>query len=112
MNGALPFLIIFTLLLSSCKHDICCDTPPYASTGKILGYDMALCACCGDYKIDIGGDAYDEHHYRFVSLPANSGIDLQNATYPIYVQFNWHLDESHGCQSMFPRIIIDAISPL
>lgn len=106
-------VLLLWLLFAGCHQYICCDSPPELyNTGKIYGYDMTLCACCGDVVIDIDGDNYDQNHFRFVSLPANSGIDLQTTTYPIPVKFKWHLDESHGCKQTHPRIIIDAIEVL
>ncbi len=58
----------------------------FESTATILGSDMALCACCGGWKIDINGE---EPRKRFSELPQSSNIDLQNTTFPISVQLNW-----------------------
>lgn len=106
-------VFLLGILLVGCHQNICYDAPPEIyNTGKIYGYDMTLCACCGDVVIDIDNDEYDKNHFRFVSLPANSGIDLQTATYPISVKFKWHLDENHGCIQQYPRIIIEKIEVL
>lgn len=58
----------------------------FESSATIAGLDMAQCACCGGWIININGEDADK---RFSELPQNSNIDLENATFPLSVQLNW-----------------------
>ena len=65
----------------------------YESTATIIGRDMALCDCCGDWKIIIDNMVYPAnvllpfvHQFKF--LPANSNINLETATFPLNVKIN------------------------
>jgi len=63
------------------------DNLPY--NGIITGPDLRACACCGGYFIKIDTTTYD-----FVVLPPNANFSLKNATFPIYVNLDWHPDTS------------------
>lgn len=69
------------------------DETNTTSTGLILGYDPAMCMCCGGWIIQIEDS---DEPYRFYNLPDNSGIDLEHAIFPISVEFSWHLDLTCG----------------
>lgn len=73
--------------------------------GVILWDDPTTTPCSGGTYIKI-----DNELYRFLSLPPNSGIDLNNDTgkyiIPIYVVVTWHKSD-HLCKG--DEIIIDAI---
>ncbi|OUS02370.1 hypothetical protein A9Q86_03750 [Flavobacteriales bacterium 33_180_T64] len=74
-------------LLSSCKSND--DTElelEFESTAIILGFDIALCPCCGGWIINIDEQESDN---RFSELPQDSNIDLENAIFPISVKLNW-----------------------
>jgi hypothetical protein len=86
----------------------------YESTGTIMGRDMALCACCGDWKIIIDNMVCPAniilpfvHQFKF--LPANSNINLETATFPLNVKINWSID-NNICNGEFGRIVIDDIA--
>jgi len=92
------FILLVCVAVLSCDD----DTLTYESTGQILGLDLALCACCGSWLIQIEGE---ESPYQFVALPQDSDIDLTTANFPIDVQLNWELATT-GCSNY---IIIEAI---
>ena len=78
-------LILGIVFLISCNNDDDSQVE-FESTATISGLDMATCACCGGWIIDINGQ---EPGKRFSELPQNSNIDLQNSTFPLTVQLNW-----------------------
>jgi len=57
------------------------------SNGTITGYDLRECACCGGFFIEI-----ENTTYRFFDVPANSELNLENPTFPIYVKLDWNPD--------------------
>ncbi len=82
---ALLLLLLFVVLSPSCNKG-CEETPSDAlQDATITAYDLALCACCGGYFVDIDGTTW-----RFETLPPNSGIDLNppNAL-PMKVRVRW-----------------------
>ena len=93
------FIFSLLIILSSCSKD---DSLTFESIAKIKGADLSECACCGGWIIEIDGDTNSQ---RFEKLPKNSSIDLQNATFPIFVNLNWTKDESYCGKG----IIVDAI---
>lgn len=108
------FSLIFTI--SSCsknedKNKI--QLTQYEATGKIVGRDLALCPCCGDWIITIDNNVQPANSipviYQFKTLPIGSNIDLENATFPLSVKFNWSIDYS-TCGGQQGRILIDDIS--
>jgi hypothetical protein len=75
------FLILFsTLLIFSCEKD------KYESTGTIAGADLAMCACCGGYFIDINGTQY---RFEKSELPAN--FTFNDDQLPLHVELDWKL---------------------
>ena len=74
-------VVIITLSILSCKK----DNPVEKANGKITGYDMRKCMCCGGFFIEI-----QDTTYRFDSIPANSGITLGIDTFPIMVNVTFH----------------------
>ena len=85
----LIFMLSFFICFSGCEKNK--DKIKFESTGIILGADLAECICCGGYIIEIDGD---DGHYRFETLPENSTIDLETATFPLSVKLNWHTDRT------------------
>jgi hypothetical protein len=96
MKNFILILMIGAFTFISCKKD-----PQTEYNGKIIGYDLTMCACCGGIIIDI-----DKAQYRFDSLPLNSDIDLSKDTFPIYVVVSWH---KKAAQCLGDEIIIDKI---
>lgn len=97
--------ILFAIMLSITVFSCDDDTLTYESTGQILGLDLALCPCCGNWLIQIEGE---ENPYQFMELPQDSSIDLTTANFPIDVQLNWE-PVTIGCTNY---IIIEAIDLL
>ena len=86
----------------------------YESTATIIGRDLALCACCGDWKIIIDNMVYPANVLlpfvdQFKFLPANSNINLETATLPLSVKINWSVD-NNICNGLNGRIVIDDIA--
>ena len=79
-------IVLGLLLLTTCNSDDDNNEMEFESTALISGFDMALCACCGGWIIDIDGE---ESENRFSELPQNSGINLETAEFPISVKLNW-----------------------
>jgi hypothetical protein len=82
----LIILLIF-ILIASCDK----DKDAYESVGIITGVDGTMCGCCGGYIIFI-----DDVRYLIDSMPNDSGLDLQQETFPLTVQLDWELIKS-GC---------------
>jgi hypothetical protein len=77
--------------LACCKKE---NDKGYMSGGVITGPDMRMCAspCCGGWYIEI-----DNQIFEFDAIPSNSDIDLQNATFPIFVKVQWTLLDTPTC---------------
>ena len=86
------FIALFWLSVISCNKTS--SRIMYSDAGIITGPNMLICPtkCCSGYYIEINGT-----RYLFEQLPANSGIDLQSAAYPIMVDLNWNAIT--GCSS-------------
>lgn len=72
-------MLIFTTIIMSCEKT------KYENTGTITGADMALCACCGGYFIEIEGARY---RFEKSELPNFTFDDKQ---LPMKVELNWEL---------------------
>jgi hypothetical protein len=90
--------LIFVLILFACTRE-----DDYMSEGTITGVDYTMCACCGGWFITI-----DSLQYRIVSIPETSGLDLNNATFPLAVYLDWK-PEASGCGEVFKRITVSRI---
>ncbi len=96
--------LTFALVFHSCKRidDNGVDIE-YEASGDILGIDLTQCACCGGYLVKV--DNVDTV-YNVSELPAGNDLDIENATYPVPIRFDWTSNVSPAC----PRIItIEAI---
>jgi len=91
----IPFCMSL-LLMTACKKE-----NSLQSNGQITGADPRMCACCGGWFINI-----DNETYRFYDLPAESDLDLTNASFPIQVELNWNTT-GNGC--MGDEIVIDEL---
>ena len=79
-------ITVISLVAHSCKK---CDShDALQSRGQILGGDIRACIGCGGYYIRI-----DSAQYRFFTLPAGSGINLETDPMPINVSLNWHVED-------------------
>jgi hypothetical protein len=75
------FLLLFsTLLIFSCEKD------KYESSGTITGADLAMCACCGGYFVDINGT-----QYRFEKSELPSNFTFTDDQLPLRVELDWEL---------------------
>lgn len=76
----------------------------YESYGKITGPDARMCPspCCGGWFIEI-----ESKTYEFDSIPANSNINLQKESFPIYVKLDWQLSDKISCPTK--RITIQRV---
>ena len=72
--------IFIILIISSCSA----DENDNMSDGIITGIDVRECSCCGGYFI-----AIKDSTYRFYTLPAGNGVELENPVFPIYVKLEW-----------------------
>jgi hypothetical protein len=86
MKKLIIISIVLLPILIACKKE---NNIP--DTGTIIAYDLRECACCGGWFIEI-----NDSTYRFLQLPANSNLDLQNAAFPVKVELSWQKDPA-GC---------------
>lgn len=96
MKKIILLMLVILVTTISCKKE-----PQEGYNGKITGYDLRMCACCGGTLIVINNATY-----RFDSLPPNSGIDLSKDTFPIYVVVAYH---KKSTQCLGDEIVIDKI---
>jgi hypothetical protein len=98
------FKIIIAVVIiqfSSCNKEISNQsngtvTAGHQSEGSINGLNQGACMCCGGWMINI-----NNKQYEFLSLPANSTINLNNETFPLKVVVDWKLVPA-GC---YPNLI-------
>ena len=84
------YCIVIVLICSitySCKD----DEIRFQSSGLITGPDLAFCACCGGFIINISDSTY-----RFDNLPSSSTINLATANFPIAVNLDWQNERKCG----------------
>ena len=75
--------IIITCFFFSCSKD---PDSKCAKTGTIIGYDMAMCVCCGGILVDHEGETL-----RFYSVPNENEFSDWAAMYgfPITIAFDY-----------------------
>jgi hypothetical protein len=83
-SSRLLILLIF-IALASCNK----DNDSFKSVGTITGFDGTECGCCGGYIIYI-----DDVRYLIDSMPKDSGLDLQQETFPLTVRLDWQVINS------------------
>jgi len=76
----------FFLLLFSLTLVWGCEKEKYESTGTITGADLAMCACCGGYFVEIGATKY---RFEKSELPSNFKFDDERL--PLQVDMDWKL---------------------
>lgn len=81
MNKLIAFFFLTFILLTSCTSEL---TPPFTNTGKIIGYDYRLCACCGGFFVEIEGDTL-----RSQVWPQGFNLDPRKEGFPLEVRLVW-----------------------
>jgi hypothetical protein len=90
--------ILSAFLILSCKKE---NLVPGAVNGTISGPDPRTCPCCGGNFIVIGDSVNGQAtSYRIESVPASSGINLQNGPFPILVTLTYTVDTTR-CPGMY-----------
>lgn len=79
-------IVVFLFTIFSCEKE-----ESYQSTALITGPDLGQCICCGGYFIEV-----EDSTYNFDTIPASSGIDLSDVTFPIAVELDWEYDKKCG----------------
>jgi hypothetical protein len=85
--------VLICLVLASCMKD-----NDFGQRGTITGPDYSLCYCCGGYLINI-----NDSTYRFLDLPEQNNINLDNESFPIKVILEW---KKHPNPTLCNEIII------
>jgi hypothetical protein len=83
MKPLIFLLFISILAVTGCEKD------SYKSAGTITGADMAMCACCGGYFIEIESTTY---RFEKSELPDNFSFD--DLQLPLKVELDWELKTS------------------
>ena len=79
-NGFKAGLLL--MVLWSCSDDQ--PSQEFQDQGIITGTDNRFCACCGGWFIDI-----QDTTYRFMTLPEENDINLEEGNFPILVNLDW-----------------------
>lgn len=71
------------MFLASCSSG---SDPEFSSRGVLLNGRPAVCdtICCDGWHITIEGV-----RYRFLAMPPEHSIDLENETFPLNVRLDW-----------------------
>jgi hypothetical protein len=85
--------VLICIMLASCMKD-----NDFGQRGTITGPDYRLCYCCGGYLINI-----NDSTYQFRDIPEQNNINLENASFPIEVIFEW---KEHPNPTLCNEIII------
>jgi hypothetical protein len=96
MKISVFLFLISIILITGCKKE------NYESTGTITGQDLALCACCGGYFIEIDGI-----QYRFEKSELPNNFTFEDNQLPLQFELDWKL-KTDACTS-FNRIEISKI---
>ena len=86
MKSFILFVTFMATVFFACKDDP--PPPVFMPEGQITGPDMRVCiCCCGGWFLETSDTTF-----LFRQLPPGSHIDLDNATFPIPVKFNYMAD--------------------
>ena len=99
MKSVFFFLIFAGIALIACHA----DTTANMKEGQITGLDGRKCACCGGWFLQT-----TDTTFLFVAVPQGSNIELQNASFPLPVKFNYVPDTSF-CNGLMNRITLTHI---
>lgn len=94
---ALRIVFLLFIMIACSKED-----NGTKSVGTITGFDARMCMCCGGWIINI-----NDVVYLIDSMPKDSEIDVNTATFPITVELEWKLID--GACSTFNRISVKTI---
>lgn len=103
MKSLFLFIAFLGIVFSACKNDGL-SSSSFMAEGKIVGGDPRNCACCGGWFLETA----DTTFFLFDRLPDGSTIDLNNATFPIQVKFDYEADTSY-CGVWLNKIILTDI---
>ena len=101
MKSFFAFITLCCLAFFACKDDP--NPSVFTDEGQITGFDFRKCFCCGGWFIKTADTTF-----LFSQLPAGSTIDLDNATFPIPVKFDYQPDTS-VCNGWGNRIVLSNI---
>jgi len=83
MKSFYLLLTFCSLILFACKEYS--HTPTFMAEGQITGPDMRMCiCCCGGWFLETSDTTF-----LFRVQPEGFDIDLENATFPLAVRFNY-----------------------
>jgi len=101
MKSIFVFVAFLSAVLFACKNDGLSSS--FMAEGEIVGGDPRNCACCGGWFLETADTTF-----LFDRLPDGSMIDLNNATFPIQVKFDYKADTSY-CGVWLNKIILTDI---
>ncbi len=101
MKQLLIFVALLVTFLLACKNDE--PSSAFMAEGEIIGGDPRNCGCCGGWFLEAADTTF-----LFDRLPASSSLDLNNATFPISVKFDYQADTS-TCGRFYNKIILTGI---
>lgn len=93
-------IVFLCAVLYACKK----EAHVFMDEGQITGPDPRDCACCGGWFLKTADTTF-----LFDQLPWGSSIDLNTATFPIPVKFDYKADTT-GCGKLMNRIILIQIA--
>jgi hypothetical protein len=77
-------LVVLPAFLVACDGNS--DGDKKFSRGKITGYDMTLCACCGGYVVEIDGGQY---RFSEDDIRGENPFNTWDIDYPVHVFIEW-----------------------
>lgn len=86
------------MAFSACQNSGETEPLYYQTKGLILGADMRLCACCGGLFVNLNTDstAIDSNTFLIDNNPADLGIDLNTAVFPMKVHLDYITTDCGG----------------
>jgi len=90
----LSIVLICTLL--ACQNDDNNEILTCETEGKLLGYDFALCACCGGAYLEMNEDTFYVLDMPMLDSPLDS--------FPLPVKFDWEI-ATGTCADIQPNAI-------
>lgn len=99
------FLLSLSFLFIACDKDepIIVDPVFYENSGELVGFDLALCACCGGHIFDLDGS---DAEFRIMEFPADFQSTLDTIELPQRINLNY--TEINAC-GPYGHIRVDQI---
>jgi hypothetical protein len=92
-----PFLLAFIIIISCDKSSNNNANYTYMKQGFILGYDMAMCACCGGVVLT---DNPASSSSRILIDTSLVKLNLSATdVFPVKINYDWQKDSSKGCNN-------------